>query len=278
MGKTQPAISKMLKAIEEELGLSLFTRGATGIRPTLEASAIIERCQRISRDMQDLRRETQEIDDTTSATVRLCVSPYVAYCLVPKVVQRFLKRMPAGRVEILDLMGREAEAMLSENLADIAVGPSRHANHSTVSASGLLKMPFAFVVRSGSSLVNISTSAEFHKANWGVISVRATHFNRFISPLFSLEGLEPPEPKYVTTNFPAMMEAITQLDLICVMPYPLFQYAREKWNVTTLATKPALPNALISVMIDKNKILTPGARLFIDLLNEEAAKLPWTVA
>jgi DNA-binding transcriptional LysR family regulator len=47
LNTTQPALSKWLKELEEDVGLPLFERHARGLRPTSYGEALIEHARRI---------------------------------------------------------------------------------------------------------------------------------------------------------------------------------------------------------------------------------------
>ncbi|RAB20178.1 LysR family transcriptional regulator, partial [Burkholderia multivorans] len=55
LATTQPALSKWLKELEEDVGLPLFERHARGLRPTPYGDALIEHARRVEAQLDVAR-------------------------------------------------------------------------------------------------------------------------------------------------------------------------------------------------------------------------------
>src|SRR5260370_41586925 len=61
LNTTQPALSKWLKELEEDVGLPLFERHARGLRPTSNGEALIEHARRIEAHLDTARDDMQAL-------------------------------------------------------------------------------------------------------------------------------------------------------------------------------------------------------------------------
>lgn len=114
---TQPALSRRLQQLEEELGARLFLRGRGGVTlteagriATEEARAIVERYGRI-------KERIREQESLETGIVRLGGGATAVSFLVPKAIAAFRKRYPGVRFEVLEQGSRDVESdVLSERI------------------------------------------------------------------------------------------------------------------------------------------------------------------
>ena len=115
---TQPALSRRIQALEEELGYPLIQRqkGVRSVRLTAEGEAFLP----IARKWQLLWRETSMIADPRSRpALRVSAVESVSLYVLPTVFQRFL----AGESHRLSFYGchsREAYSYMESGLLDLA--------------------------------------------------------------------------------------------------------------------------------------------------------------
>ncbi|MFC5288668.1 LysR family transcriptional regulator [Actinokineospora guangxiensis] len=71
LGLSQPALSVRLKRLEEEVGAPLFTRGSTGVVPTLFGEFVLLRARAILAAVGELRRGAARFAQQASKVVRI---------------------------------------------------------------------------------------------------------------------------------------------------------------------------------------------------------------
>jgi hypothetical protein len=85
LNTTQPALSKWLKELEEDIGLPLFERHARGLRPTSYGEALIEHARRIDASLNTARDDMQALREggsglVTIGNIRGIVCGYCSAC------------------------------------------------------------------------------------------------------------------------------------------------------------------------------------------------------
>lgn len=89
----QPAISRQIQLLEDELGVQLFHRDGHGAIPTRAALALCKAAEDIFKQLHNVRSEIADLKDNPVGTVTLGVSPslsqYFASYLVDDVAARF---------------------------------------------------------------------------------------------------------------------------------------------------------------------------------------------
>src|SRR5439155_6283981 len=120
----QPALTRHVQRLEEELGVALFTRANRGVRLTEAGEKLLEGASRILRDVERTGDEIRAQDAQPSGRIILGITPTLCPILVPELFARLrrdyprveLKVMHAGMVRLEEFVidGRVDIALLSE--------------------------------------------------------------------------------------------------------------------------------------------------------------------
>lgn len=124
LNTTQPALSKWLKELENDVGLPLFERHARGLRPTAPGEALIEHARRIEAHLDTARDDMQALREGGSGLVSIGTSGVAAADTVPLAVSRLLARMPRAQVRLVESTMNQLMPQLSRGELDIVVGRS----------------------------------------------------------------------------------------------------------------------------------------------------------
>jgi DNA-binding transcriptional LysR family regulator len=91
---SQPALSRSVQAIEEELGLRLFDRATRGVAVTQAGKLIIERARRVLFEAGCLVRDVELLKTHEAGEVRIGLGPYPAALLLPDLLTAFAGSYP----------------------------------------------------------------------------------------------------------------------------------------------------------------------------------------
>lgn len=124
---TQPALSRQIKALEEEVGQRLLERQAHSVRVTRAGEAML-------REARDLLQHADQVLERVRATgkgpcLRVGYAPSLAAGILAVAVENFTQTHPDARVELADLSTVEMLEGLERERLDIAItaGPERGA-------------------------------------------------------------------------------------------------------------------------------------------------------
>jgi DNA-binding transcriptional LysR family regulator len=118
MGLTQPTVGRHIDALEDALGLSLFTRSPHGLRPTQEALDLAPHVEAMIAAAAALSRAASGEAATDRGVVRVSASEIVGCEVLPAILASLRAAHPAIALE-LTLTNRNAN--LARRDADIAV-------------------------------------------------------------------------------------------------------------------------------------------------------------
>jgi DNA-binding transcriptional LysR family regulator len=123
VGRSQPALSKSIARLEQEVGTRLFHRTARGIRLTSAGETLLAHARRLSQGMQEALRDAAETARGETGHVRLGSSPTMADWLLPDVFRRMLKEAPGLTFSIAIGLGDALRKGLRDGTLDLAVAP-----------------------------------------------------------------------------------------------------------------------------------------------------------
>jgi|SRR5579862_1551422 DNA-binding transcriptional LysR family regulator len=140
---SQPAVSGRIRALEESLGATLFTRGRAN--PTLSAAgkALRPHAEQLLRTVASARQAVHELQPQTGGALRIAASLSVCTYLMPDVMQDYKSESPKVMVHLRSGNSMQVLKMVLEGEAEIGV--ARSLNHPEVETMTLRNDPLILV-------------------------------------------------------------------------------------------------------------------------------------
>ncbi|HEX2312178.1 MAG TPA: LysR family transcriptional regulator [Thermomonospora sp.] len=121
LGVAQPSLSKQIRALESELGASLFSRARGNITLTPAGEALLPLAKRILADVDTARLEVQELAGLRRGRVRLGATPSLCAGLLADVLRRFHDTYPGIRLLVEEGGSRDLVRDLTRGSLDLAL-------------------------------------------------------------------------------------------------------------------------------------------------------------
>lgn len=119
---TQPAVTMLLRELEDKLGVKLFDRSTRALRRTEAALEAIGYAERALAELEAMGASMAELAGARRGRVRIAATSTVAQTLLPPLLRRFLDAHPDVKVEIEDVAPTGfVEALLLERV-DFGIG------------------------------------------------------------------------------------------------------------------------------------------------------------
>ncbi|MDF0599376.1 LysR family transcriptional regulator [Psychromarinibacter sp. C21-152] len=109
-GISQPALTKSLRILEDDLGTELFVRTHSGLEPTNAGRALFRHARVIDQEARFAELDVRDVHDTMGGRIRIGVGPVLAVSTFPPILAAFHRRFP--KVEI------SVETGISNHLVD----------------------------------------------------------------------------------------------------------------------------------------------------------------
>lgn len=143
LGLAQPTVGRHISALEEALGLTLFTRSQTGLLPTDTALALRSDLEAMHSTAAALERNARGMGEGIRGTVRVSASEVMGVEVLPPILAELRAQHPKLEIELVlsnrvqDLVRREADiavrmtapqqdALLATQVGEVLVGLHAH--------------------------------------------------------------------------------------------------------------------------------------------------------
>jgi DNA-binding transcriptional LysR family regulator len=118
---TQPALSRQVKDLEDELGVRLLVRGKNAVTLTDAGEVFYEEARdllaRADKAMQRVRGEGR------NEVLRVGYAPSVTAGIMPGALEKFQAATPGVRIELADLSSREMNELAKAGHLDLLIAP-----------------------------------------------------------------------------------------------------------------------------------------------------------
>lgn len=118
---TQPTLSMAIKSLEEELQLTIVSRGSHPLQFTAEGVIILKQAKEILAQQHCMLEISKEIREGLKGTVRLSAIPTIAPYVLPKFLSEFQKEAHQLDLFVQELPTRQALQQLKEGDIDFAI-------------------------------------------------------------------------------------------------------------------------------------------------------------
>ncbi|MBP1844908.1 DNA-binding transcriptional LysR family regulator [Rhizobium petrolearium] len=230
LNMTQPAITRMLKRLEDSYGVPLFERTTRGVVPTVFGDALLPYAKLVVSEIGNASDVIQQMQGASRGVVRIGGVASVVSGFIITVIREMRKQHPEVQYQIIeDLEDRVLEA-LKGGTVDIAISPEPYLDddiviatpdilHDTVSVFARCDHP---IVRRDH--VTLEEAADF---DWA-LPPPGTPTVREWQRRFHDNALEPNAPSIISRSVPVLKAAVLSESLFCWMPLPLVREEVER--------------------------------------------------
>ncbi len=268
---TQPALSRQVKDLEEELGVPLLLRGKNTVTLTEAGELFYEEARdllaRADQAIQRVRGETRH------EIMRVGYAPSLTTGIMPGALEKFQTATPRVRIELADLAPREMAEMAREGRLDLVIAPpGLEAAVPGFQWSELRRMTPVLVMPATHPLARLTKIAPARLRDLPLIGLGRENFPEYAPGMRTLLkpfGIVPRFTAFVNDGVSALFVALEASNaaalladgIACVMPR----------NLVCRPFSPALPAIAVQMGLPAVRP-NPHAETFARLLREEAAR------
>jgi len=118
---SQPCLSAAIKKIEDEIGLPLFERRYSDLRPTTIGYEYIKAAEKIMDIKEDFAAKVNSANDLQYGKLNVGGSNYVASYILPIIISEFSKNYPGIEISITESSSLELKKMLETEELDLII-------------------------------------------------------------------------------------------------------------------------------------------------------------
>ncbi|WP_442604101.1 LysR family transcriptional regulator [Paenibacillus sp. KN14-4R] len=118
---SQPTISKMVKDLEDELGVQLFERKGRSIHLTDAGKVLLDQANKVLDAFNNVPTELSEVIHLQKGSIRLGLPPMIGSIFFSKVIAQFHKQFPSIKIQIIEAGAKKVTESIEDGSLDLGV-------------------------------------------------------------------------------------------------------------------------------------------------------------
>ena len=271
LGITQPAITRSIRDLEQELGTPLFERSGAGMALTSIGQVVLRRAEGVQAGLDRIQDEVAQLTGRDSGRVSVGLS-FVAHAgLLPKVIRAFRRTAPHVRLDIKESLFAAVDSDLQNGVIDFYVGPMPpgESYDRKLAIEPLFENRRQIFCRRGHPLADAKSLTELKGASWVTASAAANSPDE-LAALFRHYGLSPPHVAVNAQTMLSMMVIAASSDLLTALPQQLKGLLVSNSRLVRIPVCERLLPSTICIVKRIFTPLTPAAEMLSDLFRRAA--------
>lgn len=270
----QPALSRQIRSLEDELGVSLFDRLAGRLQLSGAGERLLAECRGLLNYARDLGEHAALLRRPDAGVLRVAASPHFLEGVFPEFLRLYAGRFPEVQVKLADIVGaatvgmlERGEIHLAQSSARVLVpGQSHIGNH----ALGPVEMLAAFnpalpIGKSGA--VEIGSLAPYPLLQTGSEYV----MRRTFDAACRLAGFEPNNA--LESRSPHALLAMAEAGHgVAIIPSALRTHA-YRLRIARVTYRRKVLSEPLHILFDRRRPQPPYAVAFCDMLVEHVRRI-----
>jgi DNA-binding transcriptional LysR family regulator len=274
LGLSQPAVSKIIREVEDIFAAPLFERGRSGMHPNDIGEALIERAVALLNDLTHIRSDMSAIMAGEIGHLRLGVIAFLS----PTVISQTLKAFTAHRMLTLDIReGTTAPfvAQLLRRELDCVIGRYVSESEHELEQRILYQQRFAVVVSKRHPMLTKRrpvTLADTQGYGW-IVPPSRTAARQALSALFMDTDLVPPRVNIETSSLEIIKASLVDSTLIGILPTEIARHFGEAAALEILPFAINYQPAPVTLILRRGEKRPPSLERFCQTIIEVSARV-----
>lgn len=251
LNMSQPALTRALQQLEEELGVQLMLRSGRGATPTVAGSAFLSRARVAEAELRKAAEEAKKSVGDGTGLLSLGLSPVGASLLLPELVTTLQRSHPKTRLRILETTPSALLSLVRDEVMDLAVTQRTRIHlDAGLDYRPLAEVQMRMAVRPGHPLLakigkkRLCTIQDLAGASWLYMTAHDSS-DDIVSRTFLANGLPLPLPAVHCGSYFVALDLIAATDMVGVLPPALLKTCIQAGQLVELVlAKPFIPISL----------------------------------
>jgi DNA-binding transcriptional LysR family regulator len=217
---TQPAITKRIQLLEQQLNTRLFDRIGRKLFLTEAGTCLLPYANNILQLLAASRQALADLDGEVRGVLKLVTSHHIGLHRLPKVLQAYKKRYPLVKIQIEFMNSAEAHQAILQGQADVGVTTENDDPDTRIRSTAIWQDTLRFVVARDHPLVKIKKPRLAHIAQYPAILPDPKFYTaQLVANLFNSHKLPLVYEQGLTANYLESIKALLAVgDTWSVLP------------------------------------------------------------
>lgn len=274
LGITGPALSKQVRALEDQLGVRLLNRTTRQVTLTEQGAIYSERARKALEDLSEAEAFIQDLKETPKGILRINAPMSFGKEYLAKPIAKFAKEYPKVKIDVdfddrkVDIISEGYDVVIRIGTLDDSSLIARHlalcpiilcASPEFINRYGTIESP-----ESLRDLPGIIYTKHGKQAGWQYISSEGQKGTAIMKECFYANNAE------------MLLQACIEGVGVALLPaFTASEHLKSGKLKRVLINYSTYPERSICAIFPQNRYLSIKTRLFIDMLTKESKKFPW---
>lgn len=266
LNKSQPAITKQLRQLEDDLGTPIFRRDAHRIAALTPIGEQVARlAQDVCGSIQSIKKLGTDKAETHAGEIRIATTHAQARFVLPELMQRFSERFKQAKFELRHAVASEIVSSVASGEADIGVTPEIDTMTRDVLFIAYRSYPRILLFPRKHPLLREKRLSLKSLANYPIITTSAGLTGRTeVFKVFADNNIEP----YIRLSAPDfdVVKFCLERGLgIAILPSFTYDRALDK-QIRAIDASKLFPPSITSIVISRKRRLPKLVQEFLQLV------------
>ncbi|MCW8196430.1 LysR family transcriptional regulator [Proteobacteria bacterium 005FR1] len=259
---TQPAVSKRVAALEDQLSVKLFDRIGRQIRLTEAGRVLLPSAYKILQTVKETRRNLADLSGNVAGELSLATSHHVGLHRLPPVLKEFVREYPQVDIQLTFVDSERAYTEVLSGSVEIAVITLSPEPPEAIESQEVWKDPLQFVISPDHPLAGKSKAALQDLSHYpAILPEPHTYTAQIVRQLFEQKSL--PLTTKMASNFLETIKMMVSIDLgWSVLPETLIDD-----QLCILPVKGVHLSRSLGYIYHRQRSMSNAGKHFLDLLN-----------
>lgn len=259
---TQPAVSKRVAQLEEQLNAPLFDRVGRTVSLTEAGAALLPHARAVQQELQAAAQSVRDLAGEVQGRLRLATSHHIGLHRLPPVLSYYSKAFPAVQLDIDFMDSEQAYELTLRGEVELAVVTLAPIPVEKIITHPVWPDPLDFMVQEGHALARRRTlDLQELSRHPAILPGLNTYTGQIIKSLFDQRNL--PMQINIATNY---LETIRMMAAVG-LGWTVLPRSMRDASLATLPVRDVKIERTLGVLHHESRSLSRAARAFIDALH-----------
>jgi DNA-binding transcriptional LysR family regulator len=271
LGVSQPAITKSIRRLEEDLHVRLLQRNARGAALTPAGRTFLARARVIQGELRKAEEDLESLRGGARGTVGFGVAPAACMLIVPDAMLQFRRRHPRAAVRIVEGVNSALLPQVRDETLDFSVGQSSGRGlDAALRFRPLFRLALTVVGRQGHPLRGAGSLSGLVDAPWLVFYPVGTGA---LAKAFKDAGAALPSAIVQCESYACALALLAKTDTLGLIAPQMLAEPYAQRYLQRIAVREALPAPVIGLYQRADAPLTPAASAMAQAVTATARRL-----
>lgn len=257
---TQPAVSKRVALLEEQLGADLFDRIGRIISLTEAGQALLPHAKSVQQTLDAAERSVRDLAGAVAGQLRLATSHHIGLHRLPPVLSSFSRDYPGVHIDIDFMDSEQAYELIMQGKAELAVVTLAPVEESSVISLPVWQDPLDFMIAKDHELLDAGNAPDLQAMSQhpAILPGLNTYTGQIIKRLFDGHGLQ--LQVSLATNYLETIRMMASVGL----GWTILPRSMRDASLTSIAVENIAINRTLGLVYHRGRSLSRAARAFIE--------------